>query len=172
MDFADAIITDDIRDSRDARAILACRRTTDERDVTASTYRHGWKVSNEFGSLSRTRNRPTALEVCLDVNTLVSSESPATGTGGSTGGKPNVTRHPLLPQRICAPLREIAWAAREVATLPITDTLGELALTIASLRAKSVRADEIASIVRSALTNSIVRVIACFPNLSLSWTVS
>lgn len=117
-------------------------------------------------------NRRIALEICPGVNTFISPEIPAVGTGRSAGREPNVARHPLFPQRFREPPHGIAQAAYEVASLTAKNRFGRLATTGAPLRAEPVRAVETTNVARSALTNSIFGVIACFSSVALDRKVS
>jgi len=118
-------------------------------------------------------NRRTTLEICLGVNTLISTKALAVETGGSASGESNVAKHSLLPQVFRTfPPRGRARAARSVATNTIADLHGGGAFAFAPRTGEAVRAAEIARVVGRTLRKRTIRVSAFFPNFRLGWVIS
>jgi len=139
VDPTNAIKARYIRDAWNRRTVLASWRVFVKRNVAP----------------------PTTLEIGLGVDTLISAEGLAVGTGGSTGRESDVARRPLLPRIIRASLlRGGAWATRSIDANTIADLVGSIAPARPSREGEAVCAGETTRVAGGTLQDRIVRIYA------------
>jgi len=130
-------------------------------------------VSTGYIPCRRMVNRLTTLEICLGVNTIISTEGLAVGAGGSTGCESNIARHPLLPQiSRTSPLWGRTRAAYSLAAPTIADQHRGRAFALVPGTDEALQTAETTNVTRRAFRTRITRTSAFFPAVGLGWVIS